>query len=276
MEGWKDGVPGTASSSVTEAVVAPSDKEPESLPLTESAVVAPYEDATEPLPQAEPTAAAAVPSEKEVVAYFEGSTLYDLDRNDFAMDDNYNMTFQVSPGLLEIYENGLADLLNSPTDEGVLINGTVNQELEADCNAHDIPDEIAIKTPCLNGHESEAFVEARRDGASPARIPVLTSSSSVADVIDFGGIPDVEAAGVRSSARLRAQPDRDDTQMARATCRAQGREELLASGYLQSYELDPSLGFPGPCAPAGTYGYWMQPAGDGISGYLQPGWLAVY
>jgi hypothetical protein len=35
------------------------------------------------------------------------------------------------------------------------------------------------------------------------------------------------------------------------------------------------MGFPSPGGQAGTYGYWMQPAPDGRSGFVPVGWLAA-
>ena len=43
-------------------------------------------------------------------------------------------------------------------------------------------------------------------------------------VVDFGGIPDGATLGVRTSGRIRAQPNADATQLERATALAQHRD----------------------------------------------------
>lgn len=54
------------------------------------------------------------------------------------------------------------------------------------------------------------------------------------------------------------------------------RSSTFLAGYLQSHALDSAMGVPAPCARAGTFGYWMHPAGEDLTGYLQPCWLAAY
>ena len=42
------------------------------------------------------------------------------------------------------------------------------------------------------------------------------------------------------------------------------------AGYLQSYSLDPYVVLTHSYGLQGAFGYWVQPMGDGSSGYLQP------
>jgi hypothetical protein len=52
----------------------------------------------------------------------------------------------------------------------------------------------------------------------------------MADVIAFGGIPDIAMTGVRSSERIRAQPNADISQLDRAVQIAQRRDDLQGQG----------------------------------------------
>jgi hypothetical protein len=60
---------------------------------------------------------------------------------------------------------------------------------------------------------------------------------STEEVIAFGGIKSQEARGVRSSGRLRAQPNTDATQLQKAMMLAQRRNENLAQGISQPHSL---------------------------------------
>jgi hypothetical protein len=51
---------------------------------------------------------------------------------------------------------------------------------------------------------------------------------------------------------------------------------LFSIGYSYGYALDPRMVLPSAGGAVGAYGYWMQPVGDGYSGYLLPGWLTAY
>lgn len=57
-----------------------------------------------------------------------------------------------------------------------------------------------------------------------------TSTPTVAEMIAFGGIQDAATSGVRSSARLHAQPGGDATQLERAARRTRDRNENFNSG----------------------------------------------
>jgi hypothetical protein len=66
-------------------------------------------------------------------------------------------------------------------------------------------------------------------GSSEVCTPA-TKVYSQAEIIAFGGIHDEAARGVRSSGRLRAQPNADATQMERAMMNAQRRNEVIGQG----------------------------------------------
>jgi hypothetical protein len=53
---------------------------------------------------------------------------------------------------------------------------------------------------------------------------VLNGTPSREDIIAFGGIPDVSSTDLRSSGRIRAQPNADATQMERAMVLAAARD----------------------------------------------------
>jgi hypothetical protein len=84
------------------------------------------------------------------------------------------------------------------------------------------------------GHKSDAIYFTRRQPSAaiksnkPIDVPshVQTdgaTSFSRDEIIAFGGIPEPSSKGTRSSARIGAQVNADDTQMERATCAAQRR-----------------------------------------------------
>jgi hypothetical protein len=70
--------------------------------------------------------------------------------------------------------------------------------------------------------------------------PVSTTFSTE-EVIAFGGIKSLEAKGIRSRGRLRAQPNADATQLQKAMLLAQRRNESFSQGTSQSHSL---LNFP--------------------------------
>ena len=49
----------------------------------------------------------------------------------------------------------------------------------------------------------------------------------------------------------------------------------LLAGYFQSYSLDPDVVLTHSYGLQGAFGYWVQPMGDGGSGYIQPVRMAV-
>ncbi|XP_051210506.1 uncharacterized protein [Lolium perenne] len=120
------------------------------------------------------------------------------------------------------------------------------------------------------------------DGATKNNMKPVTVNTPVSkafsteEVIAFGGIKSQEVTGVRSSGRLRAQPNADATQLEKAMMLAQRRNESFAQGYSSSCALDTVMGFPTTGGSAQGYGYWMQQAAVGYSGFLLPGyWMAT-
>ncbi|XP_071675626.1 uncharacterized protein [Lolium perenne] len=96
-------------------------------------------------------------------------------------------------------------------------------------------------------------------------------------IVDFGGIEETTMQSVRSSGRLRAQPNYDATQMERARMILQKRDEIPVIGYPTRCSLDSPMGFTSPYGTTGGYGYWMQPDAGGCSGLLFPGfWMATH
>nr|XP_051196422.1 uncharacterized protein LOC127309713 [Lolium perenne] len=96
------------------------------------------------------------------------------------------------------------------------------------------------------------------------------------EVIAFGGIKSQTAKGIRSSGRLRAQPNADATQLEKAMLLAQRRNESFAQGYSSSCAVDTVMGFPATGGSAQGYGYWMQQTAGAYSGFLLPGyWVAT-
>jgi hypothetical protein len=66
--------------------------------------------------------------------------------------------------------------------------------------------------------------------ASAAVVTTGLREPSMEDVIAFGGIPCADKTEVRSSSRLREQPDADDTLMARAMKITQQRHDVYSAG----------------------------------------------
>ena len=71
------------------------------------------------------------------------------------------------------------------------------------------------------GSSGVAVSQSRTPVLSPVRPPFPTCGlvdkvAARQNIVTFGGVPDSEAVGARSSARIRAQHNADDTQMARA------------------------------------------------------------
>ncbi|XP_051214965.1 uncharacterized protein [Lolium perenne] len=97
------------------------------------------------------------------------------------------------------------------------------------------------------------------------------------EVIAYGGIKSQEAKGIRSSGRLRAQPNADATQLEKAMLLAQRRNESFAQGHSSSCALDTVMGFPATGGAAQGYGYWLQQTAGAYSGLLLPGyWVATH
>jgi hypothetical protein len=89
---------------------------------------------------------------------------------------------------------------------------------------------------------------------------------SVDEVVAYGGVSP-PMVGSRSSKRILHQSNADATQMERAQQLAKAKEESLYSGCSVGYPLDPYVVlYPaGGCAPG--HGYWVQPLGDGSTGF---------
>ncbi|KAM0883554.1 hypothetical protein ACQ4PT_031567 [Festuca glaucescens] len=105
--------------------------------------------------------------------------------------------------------------------------------------------------------------------------PVSKAFSSE-EVIACGGIKSQEAKGIRSSGRLRAQPNADATQLEKAMLLTQRRNEIFEQGNSSSCALDTVMGFPATGGSAQGYGYWLQQTAGGYAGLLLPGyWVAT-
>jgi hypothetical protein len=65
----------------------------------------------------------------------------------------------------------------------------------------------------------------------------VSKTFSTEEVIAFGSIKSQEAKGVRSSGRLRAQPNADATQLEKSMMLAQRRNESYAQGTSQPHSL---------------------------------------
>ncbi|KAK1677033.1 hypothetical protein QYE76_037881 [Lolium multiflorum] len=101
-------------------------------------------------------------------------------------------------------------------------------------------------------------------------------SFSREEIIAFGGIPEMGVQGARSSARIGAQANADDTQMERAMYAAQCRQTVVP-GYSSWGALDTTMGVYASGGPTGYFGYWVQSAAQGRSGLLFPGyWMAAH
>lgn len=116
-----------------------------------------------------------------------------------------------------------------------------------------------------------------RDGSESTRGTgvFLGGRYSKQKVIDYGGIPEATVLGVRTSERIKAQPNADATQLERAQQNAQAREDILYSGSPYGYSLDPYVVLSPVRGAAGCHGVWVQPTGDGSTGFLQPVWVAA-
>jgi hypothetical protein len=100
----------------------------------------------------------------------------------------------------------------------------------------DMPDNTTIIT-------SPNFCASQADGATKNNMKPVTVNTPVSkafsteEVIAFGGIKSQEVTGVRSSGKLRAQPNADATQLEKAMMLAQRRNESFAQGISQSHSL---------------------------------------
>ena len=100
-------------------------------------------------------------------------------------------------------------------------------------------------------------------------------SPSRENMVNFGGNPDPASGDRRVSRRIQDQTDADDLQMRRAMRAANLRDIESNTGYLQGVCLDPYVVITEQCGGQGAFGYWVQPMGDGCTGYLQPVWMTV-
>lgn len=160
---------------------------------------------------------------------------------------------------------------NTVEEDGVV---TTRAGRSSSFYAHDAvvsPQRVPVTTTVADGAATP------RTASSPSKLGDLRSPMNVTSIpreklIAFGGIPEAMATGLRSSTRIREQPNADATQMERAMDRANSRD---MAGHTNGYPLDPRVGFPGPRAATCSYGLWMHPAGGGRFGYLFPGYLAT-
>ena len=65
----------------------------------------------------------------------------------------------------------------------------------------------------------------------------LEKRASVQGVIDFGGIQEAEASGLRSSGRIRAQQNADDTQLGRAMALAARRDSFQGTNLNKAFSI---------------------------------------
>lgn len=47
------------------------------------------------------------------------------------------------------------------------------------------------------------------------------------------------------------------------------------AGHLQSCQFNPYLVYPASCGGPAVHRLWVQPLGDGCTGFIQPGWMAI-
>nr|XP_051203212.1 uncharacterized protein LOC127316786 [Lolium perenne] len=122
-----------------------------------------------------------------------------------------------------------------------------------------------------------------KGGNAPVSTPVgkhkevpKTMQYTHEQTVAFGGIQEEARREVRSSGRLRTQPNTDMTQMERAMMVAKKRAETQVIGYPASCSFNSTMGFTSPNGAAGGYGYWMQSDASGCSGLLFPDyWVAT-
>jgi hypothetical protein len=92
-------------------------------------------------------------------------------------------------------------------------------------------------TACSNSFVSQAGL-ATKMSTTPGIMTTPVSPALFSDeVIAYGGIKSQEAKGIRSSGRLRAQPNADATQLEKAMLLAQRRNESFAQGISQPHSL---------------------------------------
>jgi hypothetical protein len=90
---------------------------------------------------------------------------------------------------------------------------------------------------CSNIFASQAVEGTKRNITPDIMNTPVSKSFSHEEVIAFGGIKSQEANGIRSSGRLRAQPNADATQLQKAMLLAQRRNESFSQGTTQSHSL---------------------------------------
>jgi hypothetical protein len=94
---------------------------------------------------------------------------------------------------------------------------------------------------CSNISASQVVEGTKRNTKPDIMNTPASKSFSHEEVTAFGGIKSQEANGIRSSGRLRAQPNADATQLQKAMLLAQRRNESFSQGTSQSHSL---LNFP--------------------------------
>ncbi|XP_040242995.1 uncharacterized protein [Aegilops tauschii subsp. strangulata] len=153
-------------------------------------------------------------------------------------------------------------LSSTPTPQGDTASTQLSQEA------------TTVEAP-LVGTVQEPVPEVGVPASPPTAHTGRGMDISIPEVVAFGGIPDPASGGRRPSRRIQEQPDADEFQLGRAMWMAKIRDTESSTGHLQSVYLDPYVVITQPCGPQGAYGYWVQPMGDGCTGYIQPVWMAV-
>jgi hypothetical protein len=97
-------------------------------------------------------------------------------------------------------------------------------------------DNVTITT-CPNYIVSQADGIANKKTVPAIMTTPVSKTHSIEEVIAYGGIRSQVAKGVRSSGRLRAQPNADATQLEKAMMLAQRRNENFAQGTSQPHSL---------------------------------------
>jgi hypothetical protein len=94
------------------------------------------------------------------------------------------------------------------------------------------------------------------------------------DLIAFGGISEAELM-VRTSEQIRMQANADDTQLECAMQLSVAKNIGSFIGYSFGYLLDLYVVLSLACGAPPGHGYWVQPFGNGSTGYIQPIRMAV-
>ncbi|KAM0873908.1 hypothetical protein ACQ4PT_037759 [Festuca glaucescens] len=161
-------------------------------------------------------------------------------------------------------DNSVKELENTPISPFIFSSPNVSNPRKGACPVFSVGLESHEHPPrfCTTEHITRAGTGV-----------FLGGRLSVDKVVDFGGISP-PSVGARLSQPIKHQRDADATQMERAQNLAKAKDTPNSSGYSFDYSLDPYVIIysAGGCAPG--HGYWVQPVGDGSTGFLQPVRLA--